>query len=82
MDAAGRDAPHAGARIEIFMARRRFIGYGGTPPTRGRELKYAVHTIFNTRAHDAPHAGARIEILSPAVVGSFTIRRPPRGGEN
>ena len=55
------DAPHAGARIEIFVEPA-LARCSVTPPTRGRELKYIDVGRTLPSEYDAPHAGARIEI--------------------
>ena len=56
-----KDAPHAGARIEISSFDLKYFT-AETPPTRGRELKYAAVDV-TPMPGDAPHAGARIEIF-------------------
>ena len=76
-----KDAPHAGARIEIFsspivpMVKK-------TPPTRGRELKYDAENRQHRKQRDAPHAGARIEIRGQnKSPGHYSQTPPTRGRE-
>ena len=56
-----RDAPHAGARIEIPYAMTLKLRDGDAPHA-GARIEISSFRHFHFCASDAPHAGARIEI--------------------
>ena len=74
-----RDAPHAGARIEI-TPRRASRRRATDAPHAGARIEIRRRTTTATRAPtDAPHAGARIEIHDSKSAPARPADPPCRG---
>ena len=57
------DAPHAGARIEIFAWPGGYMIQKDAPHA-GARIEIRMLWLLRAKTTDAPHAGARIEILA------------------